>query len=184
MDAVAPDCTEQRFAAAWIESVMRLRPLAGAIVTRAALLGFGWWAISEGDYAGVAFGALVVAAATAVSVALSEPFPFRVRPIALTQLAGAFVVGSVRGGVDVAYRSLSRNMRLSPAIIRYRCRLPIGGLQHLFMSMLSLMPGTQAVDVDGEDLQIHVLVLRGETNTRELAALEARIAAAFQGGRR
>lgn len=163
---------------------MQSRPSAGAIVVRAALLGLGWWAISEGDVRGLAFGAFTVAAATAVSFVASAPSPVGARPMAIVRLVGAFVVGSVRGGLDVAYRSLSPNMQLSPAILRYRCRMRDGGVQHVFMTILSLMPGTQAVDVDGEHLQIHVLVQRGERVAQEVAALESLVAAAFPEGTR
>ena len=47
------------------------------------------------------------------------------------------------------------------------------------MGMLSLMPGTLSVDLDGHDLAVHVLVDGGETLRRKLEALEVRVADAF-----
>lgn len=158
---------------------MQLRSLAHAITVRTAMLALGWWAISEGAPTGVIFGALVVAIASAVSIATSAPSALRVRLVGLLRLGGFFIAGSLRGGVDVARRALSPSPGLSPTLIRYRSTLPEGGLRQLFMSMISLMPGTQSVDTEGADVWVHVLVQRDEKVARDLGALEARVEAAF-----
>jgi multicomponent Na+:H+ antiporter subunit E len=152
--------------------------LSRAAAVRGVLLGLGWWAISEGEPAGFGFGALVVVAATAVSLALSAPLHGRLRPIGCIRLAAWFLLGSLRGGIDVARRALSPRPELSPGLIRYETALE-GRAQQLFMTMLSLMPGTQSVAAEQQVLFVHVLVRRDGANERDLSALEARIGAAF-----
>jgi len=150
-----------------------------AALARGALLALGWWAVAEGDSAGVGFGALVVVAATAVSLALSAPLRARVLPFGVIRLAALFLFGSLRGGIDVARRAFAPRMDLAPTVMRYRTSLPSESSRHIFTTMLSLMPGTQSIAADGSDLFVHVLVRNDRAVETALSALEGHVAAAF-----
>lgn len=148
-------------------------------VLRALLLAGGWWTLIEGDPSGFAFGVPVVAAATLASLALRAPHAPNWRPLGLLRLARYFLTGSILGGLDVARRAFSPRLPLAPCVVRHPMQLSPGPARSLFMGMLSLMPGTLSVDLDGHDLAVHVLVDGGETLRRKLEALEVRVADAF-----
>lgn len=150
-----------------------------AACSRALLLAFGWWALTEGAPSSLAFGIPVVAAATLASLATTAPRSLRLRPRAFAWLVGTFLSGSFRGGWDVARRALSPRLPLSPVLIHYSMRLEPGFEQRVFTSLVTLMPGTLSADVLGQDVRIHALVARGEALRRGIVALETRVARAF-----
>jgi len=142
---------------------------------RALVLAAGWWILTEGEPAGLVFGALLVPAALIASLALPSPPPVAWNLLGLLRFAFAFVVGSVRGGFDVAWRALSPRVRIAPFVMEYTLRLPDGAARNLFLGTLSLMPGTLAIASEGQHLEVHVIATRGQL-AEELAALEASIA--------
>lgn len=77
--------------------------------------------------------------------------------IGLVKFIPFFLWHSLLGGFDVAKRAFSPKVIISPAILNYRWRLPLG-LSRVFMAnIVSLLPGTLSVELDKEYLQIHVL---------------------------
>ncbi|HVJ91463.1 MAG TPA: Na+/H+ antiporter subunit E [Labilithrix sp.] len=157
------------------EFALRLR----AGCWRALLLGFGWWALTEGDPSSLAIGLTMVAAATLASLIASPPQPITLRPRALVTLAGGFLYGSLLGGWDVARRALAPSLPISPALIPYSTRLDSMPAQQVFTSLLTLMPGTFPADTRGRDILIHALVDRGDELRREITTLERRVARTF-----
>lgn len=159
----------------------RRRRTLRSIGVRLVLLGAAWWILVGDDTSGLAFGIPIVAVATIVSMRLRrETAPLDVHVLSFVRLLGFFVVGSARGGWDVARRALSPWLPLSPVVFEYRLDLPRGPARELFLSTLTLMPGTIAI-ADGEDvIRIHALVDRGEQMTREADALRERVRAALR----
>jgi multicomponent Na+:H+ antiporter subunit E len=149
------------------------------ILVRAALLAAGWWILVAGDRAALGFGVPVVLAALAVSVALPAPTAPRWRPLGLVRFALTFVGGSILGGIDVAARVLGPRVRIAPAIVEHRLRLPAGPARSLLAGTLNLMPGTLSVEIVGDRLRVHALAPREPTLTRQIEALERRIAHAL-----
>jgi multicomponent Na+:H+ antiporter subunit E len=95
-----------------------------------------------------------------------------------------FLASSVRGGVDVTRRILSRTLDIAPGFLTYRTSLRAPGARILFLDLISLLPGTLSADLEVPDrLVIHVLDLSSD-NYRELAKLELQVALLFreQGG--
>lgn len=156
----------------------RVRPWLRAAGFRGLLLGLGWWALTGGDRDGLSFGAAVVAAATLGSIALTPPSPGAHRRHPLP-LLGFFLVGSVRGGWDVARRALAPRLPLSPVLLPFRTRLPEGPPRRLFTSILSLMPGSLSAGFDGRDVLVHALADRGDALHDDLRRLERHVAAAL-----
>lgn len=158
----------------------------GSIVVRTAVLALLWWTLAEGRTYLWPAGVAAVAAAVAVSLLLSPPGSSpRLRPRGLPGFAWAFLVGSVRGGADVAARVFRRQVDLEPALVDYELRLPPGVPRHLFAATVSLLPGTLSVRLAGEVLTVHLLD-GGADATEVLGALERRVIALFAGaeGRR
>ena len=143
----------------------RERKLPGLLVTpgrrtillRAAILSAGWWALNEGELAGTAFGIFTVLASLVVSLALASAGT-RWQPRGFARLAIWFLIWSIRGGLDVAYRALARGLPISPGMVRYAVKLPGASSRELFAGALSLMPGTLSVALVDRVLEVHVLV--------------------------
>lgn len=150
-----------------------------SIPLRTLLLAGGWWALTEGDRAGFAFGVPVVLLALLTSVSFPSPRAPRWSLPGLLRLALLFLTGSFRAGLDIALRALLPRPAIHPAMIRYPLRLPAGAGRPLFIGLMNLMPGTVCTDIDGDELDIHVLIDEGEPLVRQLRELEARVARAL-----
>jgi multicomponent Na+:H+ antiporter subunit E len=116
------------------------------------------------------------ALAAAALAAWLVPAPRRwVRPLPLLRFLGTFVARSARGGLDVARRALSPALPLSPGFVEVRTLLPEGAARVLLADVLSLLPGTVTVDLDGDRLLLHALEV-GPQVEAEVRDLERRLA--------
>ena len=96
---------------------------------------------------------------TGLSVWLSLRLLPAKHPLALWRLAQhlpRFLAGSVSGGVDVARRAFSSDMRLNPGWLEISSDLPDGARVALG-GELSLMPGTLSAGSEDGKLLVHVL---------------------------
>jgi multicomponent Na+:H+ antiporter subunit E len=89
-----------------------------------------------------------------------------------------FVVGSLRGGADVAGRVLRPRMRIDPGVQHYRTGLASSASRVLFLNGISLLPGTLSADLHQGLISVHALDASQDL-APELAALERRVAALF-----
>jgi multicomponent Na+:H+ antiporter subunit E len=92
------------------------------------------------------------------------PGPSRIEPTSgrlvikrLPAFAWLFIVESMRGGIDVSRRVLSRQPDLEPGFFDYRTRLQSATARQLFINCISLLPGTLCADLDGDVGRIHAL---------------------------
>lgn len=136
--------------------MLRLTPLLLAL----------WWVMSDGAPDGWAFG---VAAVTLSLAALHIAAPLQsrhaqnaLRWTAIPAFAWFFLGRSLLAGLDVARRTLSPAMPLSPAIVRYPTELPPGRARVLLVATLTLLPGTLGVDLDENLVTLHVLDVRAD----------------------
>lgn len=164
-------------------NLKRLRQQAAAqgwrsVAVRASVLSGGWWVIAEGDRSALLFGVPIVLLALGASVALPSPSAPRWSPTGLARFASAFLFGSLHGGLDVARRALAHRLLIAPTVLRYPLGLRTEPARHLFMGALSLMPGTLSVSLEGDGLEVHVLVDQGDGFARQLRDLEERVAGA------
>jgi multicomponent Na+:H+ antiporter subunit E len=86
--------------------------------------------------------------------------PFRLHLAALPGFSIYFLRTSIAGGVDVARRALSPSMSLKPGFVRFTTSLPHGAVLTFFMAVISLLPGTLSVRLQGRLLTVHVLDTR------------------------
>ncbi len=131
------------------------RVLLTALIHRALLLGGAWLALTSAALDALAPGAVAVAVAVWLSLRLLPPK----HPFALWRLARhvpRFVAGSVVGGVDVARRAVSPDMRLKPGWIEIPNALP-DGARVVLGGELSLMPGTLSAGTEDGKLLVHLL---------------------------
>ena len=98
--------------------------------------------------------------------------------LGLIRFAPFFLWESLRGGTDVALRTLAPRMRIQTGFIRYRTHLGNVSSLTFFANCVSLLPGTLAADLQGDWLEVHVLNTRSE-HQAELARLEHAVAWVF-----
>lgn len=118
-----------------------------AVAVRAALLAGVWLLLSRGAADYLAYGAVSVAGATALSLALLPPGPLEARSLprraaAAASLAAWFLGQTVIGGVDVARRAVRRVPDVEPAVVTAPLILPEGSRRRLALLLMNLMPGS------------------------------------------
>lgn len=135
------------------------------------------WVALDGT-ASLGVGLVFALAGAAVGSALVPGEVHRWRPLRLLGFLCWFVWASGRGGLDVAARALAPALPVSPLLHRHRLGLPPGLPRTVFLSVLSLLPGTLSVALedDASVLVVHALVPGAVPG---VAALERRIAWLF-----
>ena len=68
----------------------------------------------------------------------------------------------VRSNLDVAYRVLHPDMPIRPGIVKVRTTLKSEIAKTFLANSITLTPGTLSVDIDGQDLYVHWINVRGE----------------------
>ena len=122
------------------------------------------------------FGAVAVALALGASHWLAPMQLTRFSLPGLLRFLPYFAVQSVAGGIDVARRAFAPALPLALHDSRYTLRLPAGQARTVFIGTVSLLPGTLARDLSGNELRVHSIA--GDP-TPELQRLERRIADLF-----
>jgi multicomponent Na+:H+ antiporter subunit E len=131
------------------------RVLAFSVVNRSVILGGVWLVLTGASMDGLIFGALAVPAAVWLSLALLPP-SYQLGILRLLAFLPTFLAGSVRGGVDVAWRTFMPRIPIAPGWITVPVDLPDGARVALGAE-LSLMPGTLVAGVQDGKLLVHVL---------------------------
>ncbi len=137
-----------------------------------------WWLLSDGDPGSWVIGLPAVAAAgwsawrlgLGSTGAISVPGLLRFMPI--------FLWESVRGGIDVALRTLAPRMRILPGLAAYRTELRRQDARVFFANCVCLLPGTLAADLHGDRLDIHLLNA-GLDASEDLRRLERAVARVY-----
>jgi multicomponent Na+:H+ antiporter subunit E len=137
-----------------------------------------WWVLSGDAGAALLFGALAIAAAAAASWRLGAQAPGRLRWTRVPRFAALFVWQSLRGGTDIALRAFSPDMRLRPGLVVVRLTLADQGMRTLLALVVSLLPGTIAVRLEGFQLTLHALDRRWPVEA-EVRRFEGELAALF-----
>ncbi len=127
-----------------------------------------WIALNgfEGLYAGVP--AAFAAAALGTLYARGQPYPWH--PLRWLVFAGFFLLESVKGGTDVAWRALHPALKIEPEFQPYDIELPPGLPTTLLTSLVSLLPGTLSVRLFEHEhvLNVHALTPSAIDSVRRL----------------
>jgi len=117
-----------------------------SVVLRGALFSLLWWILADGAGAPSWWiGAPAVLLAVITSAALLPPVPFVWYEF--LRFVPFFLMRSLLGGADVAWRALHPGMPIAPDLIAYPLRLP-PGLPRVFMvNTVSLLPGTLSIEL-------------------------------------
>ena len=146
------------------------------IVSRGGLFSLIWWVLTDGAAPSWWIGVPAVWLAVAASAALLPPTPFVWYEF--LRFVPFFLLRSLLGGADVAWRAFHPGLPIAPDLIEYPMRLP-AGLPRVFMAnTVSLLPGTLSAALDRNVLKVHVLDSRKSVLT-ELEAVEQSVARMF-----
>ncbi|MGD2074990.1 MAG: Na+/H+ antiporter subunit E [Gammaproteobacteria bacterium] len=148
------------------------------LAVRLGLLAGLWWLLTDGDTASWVVGLPAVAAALWAARRLRAPGAGALSVPSLLRLVPLFLWESLRGGVDVAQRTLSPRLRVRPGLAVYRIGLQREDARVFFTNCVSLLPGTLAADLDGDRLDLHLLD-SGSDPEAELRRLEQAVARVY-----
>lgn len=96
----------------------------------------------------------------------------------LLRFVPIFLMRSLLGGADVAWRAFHPGVPIAPELITYPLRLP-PGLSRVFMAnTVSLLPGTLSAELGENCLTVHVLDGR-QDYLSELESVEQNVARMF-----
>ena len=148
------------------------------LVFRAVIFTLTWFVLTGGALDAWTVGLPTVAVALYVDHRLLSSKGHRLSLIGLMLFVFSFLKFSVIGGIDVIRRAYHPRMPLSPAFIDYPLKLRSPSARLLFMSTVSLLPGTLSAELGENSLTIHVLDDRRPVD-RELEMIETRVGAVF-----
>lgn len=156
---------------------MKIRPgmffksLPSGVLRSGAFAGV-WIFLAEGRMMDLPVAAVIVILATAASYFVMPPGMLaKFRPAGLLRFILFFIVQSLRGGVDVAWRALHPALPIDPVLETEPLHLQGEGLRILYAWTVSLLPGTASVQLTKDSLTVHILA-RTPTTDRDLQQLE------------
>ncbi|PTN35301.1 Na+/H+ antiporter subunit E [Desulfonatronum sp. SC1] len=154
-------------------------PGPGGVLAR--ILGFSllWWILTEGGSLFSVLGLLGVGMAVLVSFRLLPPRSWPLRPLAVVRFLPFFLWQSLLGGLDVASRSMRLKVNVTPILITHVFTKESEAARVLFVWVVSLLPGTAAVDLQVDKALIHVLDQR-LADSSTLRELERKVAGMFR----
>lgn len=148
------------------------------LLSVALLAGGLWWLLTGGAATAWIIGVPAVAIATLAAWRLRRSSLRGIPARGLSSFLPFFLLESLRGGSDVALRTLAPRMRIQPGFITYSTRLPDDRARVFFANCVCLLPGTLAADLNHTSLYIHVLDISVD-NASELERLEQAVAKLF-----
>lgn len=150
-----------------------------SLATRTAILAGLWWLITQGRADAWMVGLPAVALAGWASFRLGGSPPSRLSLGGLLVFTVLFLRESVRGGLDVARRTLGFKLRITPGFHRYRLHVSHPPARVLLLNCIGLLPGTLAVNLDGDYAELHLLD-SGDNPDSQLFRLEQAVARVFE----
>lgn len=147
-----------------------------AVIAALVLAGI-WWVFAPERGSWIVGVPTVLIAASLLGRMHSSNLAPRLRR--LPAFAVWFARQSVRGGVDVALRALRPGPPVRPGLLRRRTLLHEGA-RTLLANVVTLLPGTLAVRLEGEQIEIHVIDRSAPIDT-EVDGVEGRIAVLVHG---
>ena len=157
-----------------------MKTLRSSVIWTLALLAL-WLILTAGDLASLIIAVPFIALAILLQPVADnrrEKSSLLVNISGLLQFAWFFILESLRGGVDVSRRVLSAKTRVDPVFYDYSMQLQIPHAQQLFISSISLLPGTLCADMNNNQLRIHTLDQQMDT-TQGIRRLESLVGKIF-----
>lgn len=155
----------------------RKAKLPSILISTTILAGL-WWIIVQGRADAWLVGLPAVALASWASIRLGGNQLPKPSPGGMVVFITLFLRESVRGGIDVARRTLGPALRIEPGFHRYRLHISHSAARVLLINCIGLLPGTLAADLDGDHAELHLLDT-GVNPDPQLQQLEQAVAQLF-----
>jgi multicomponent Na+:H+ antiporter subunit E len=140
-----------------------------------------WLMLTAGDLPSLMIGLPFIALAILIKPAAekaSGSHKLIVNIVALFRYAYFFILESLRGGLDVSRRVMLAETRVSPEFYDYPMQLQVPHAQQLFISSISLLPGTLCANRKENMLRIHTIDQHMDTS-RAIKQLESLVGKIF-----
>ena len=138
-----------------------------------------WWLLTGGDLSSWMVGVPTVLAAVWTTRRLGVGERWAISVSGLLRFVPLFVSDSLRGGIDVARRTLAPRLRIQPGFAVYQTALQPLDARVFFANCVCLLPGTLAADLQGKQLNVHLLDVGLDTDA-ELQRLERAVALVYR----
>ena len=129
----------------------------GTVAIRLTIITLLWFVLAEGElhYWGLvliaifggAFASLIMIPDSGLSASISG----------WARFIPYFLMQSVIGGIDVAYRALAPGQRIDPAYVEFHFQIAEEPARVFVANAMTLMPGSLSVDLKEDRLILHVL---------------------------
>jgi len=133
-----------------INIVMRLLTI---LITFAFL----WWLMADGQHSSWIIGLPATLFAAWAFLRLNPKAGYYLSIISLLRFIPFFLIESLRGGIDVAARTLHPRLNIKPGFYRYQLKLEDGLQRLFFVNCVNLLPGTLTADIHEDCIEIHLL---------------------------
>lgn len=147
-----------------------------SIGARGILFAIIWWILTDGATSSWWLGVPAILLAAVTSAALLPAVPLAWYP--LLRFVPFFLLRSLLGGADVAWRAFHPRTPIAPELIEYPLQLPPGLAQVFMANTVNLLPGTLSATLEQGVMRVHVLDA-GKEFLAELQAVEHRVARIF-----
>jgi multicomponent Na+:H+ antiporter subunit E len=123
------------------------------------ILAFGllWFVLSEGEFRYWGLILIAVLSGTFASLVLVPSSGLGWSIVGWARFIPFFIGQSVMGGIDVALRAIALTPRLDPGYVECGFRVEEEAARVFVANVMSLMPGTLSVLIEGDRLRMHVL---------------------------
>lgn len=126
-----------------------------SVIVRGLLFSFIWLLLSDGVVSSWWIGMPAVLLAVIASFAFIPPV--HIVWYEVPRFALFFLIRSLAGGADVAWRALHPRMPIAPALVEYPLQISPGLPQVFVANTVSLLPGTLSTELRQGVLEVHVL---------------------------
>lgn len=150
-----PDRLHDTQVTAAMTHTVRVTPM--RLAANATMLAGLWWLITRGRPDAWLLGVPAVMLAAFVSIRLGSPVRPGINPRALPAFVALFLRESLRGGLDVARRTLGPKLDITPGFYSYQLQTTHPAARVLLINCIGLLPGTLAADLDGDRADLHLL---------------------------
>lgn len=133
-----------------------------------------WYVLTGGETSSWLVGAPAIVAANLVVAWLDVRLPQAVPLRTWARFAWFFVYQSVVSGFDVAWRVVRPTMKIDPAMMTYHSNLRQPASRAWLMTLITMLPGTLSVSVEGDGIEVHILD-QSSFDVADLDRLEAHV---------
>jgi multicomponent Na+:H+ antiporter subunit E len=136
---------------------MKGKNIAMRLITILLTFAFLWWLMADGQLSSWIIGIPAIMFATWAFVRLNPQSGHYVSLVGLLRFIPFFLIESLRGGIDVAARTLHPRLNIKPGFYRYQLKLEDRIKRVFFINCVNLLPGTLTADIHEDCVEIHLL---------------------------